>query len=82
MDGDAAADPRMVVGQRVREYRQVRQYSQEELAARAGLHPTYVSGIERGHRNLSIVNLYRLAAALGVSPGELVPPLSNAAHDI
>ena len=81
MDGETAADPRTVVGQRVREFRQVRQYSQEELAARAGLHPTYISGIERGHRNVSVVNLYRLAAALDVSPGELVPPLSHAAQD-
>jgi transcriptional regulator with XRE-family HTH domain len=45
--------------------------SQEDLADRAGLHRTYVGGIERGERNVSFGNLLRLAGALGVRPSEL-----------
>lgn len=42
------------------------------LAESAGLHPTYVSGIERGLRNVSLVNIHLLAAALDVAAGELL----------
>ena len=41
-------------------------WSQEELAERAGLHRTYVSGVERGLRNISIDNIDRIASALGI----------------
>ena len=44
---------------------------QEEVAHRAGLHVTYLSGIERGVRNPSLRNVRRLAGALGVGVGEL-----------
>ncbi len=47
--------------------------SQEELAFRAGLDRTYVSSLERGHRNVSLVNLHRLAEALDVRPRDLLP---------
>jgi glyoxylase-like metal-dependent hydrolase (beta-lactamase superfamily II) len=40
-------------------------------AARSGLHPTYVGGIERGERNPSLINIWRLAGALGVRVEEL-----------
>ncbi len=73
--GDAAAstDPRLPFGLRVRALRLARDLSQEELADRCGLHPTYISGIERGRRNISLLNIYRLAAALGLPPGDLLP---------
>jgi len=58
-------------GRRVRELRKAREFSQEELAHRAGLHYTYVGGIERGERNPALVNIGKIAAALGVSPAEL-----------
>ena len=45
-------------------------YSQEELAGRAKLHRTYVGSVERGERNVSLVNLDRLAKALGVNVGD------------
>ena len=71
MDGDAATDPRKLFGLRVRQLRLARHLSQEELADRSGLHPTYLSGIERGHRNVSLLNIHRLASALGVAPADL-----------
>lgn len=45
--------------------------SQEELAFRAGLHPTYVSSIERGQRNVALVNIEKLARAVSLLPSEL-----------
>lgn len=48
--------------------------SQEALAERAELHRTYVSSIERGERNISLENIFRVADALGVDPRELLAP--------
>ncbi len=58
-------------GRAVREARIGSGISQEELAARSGMHRTYVGGVERGERNLSYANLLRLAQALGMSLSEL-----------
>jgi transcriptional regulator with XRE-family HTH domain len=46
--------------------------SQEALAQQAGVHWTFLGQVERGQRNLSLHNLLKLAAGLGVDPGELV----------
>jgi transcriptional regulator with XRE-family HTH domain len=48
--------------------------SQEELAARAGLHRNYVGGVERGERDIGISALGRLAAALGLSLAQFFEP--------
>ena len=45
--------------------------SQEEVAHRAGVHVTYLSGIERGKRNPSLKNIRKVAGALGVGVGDL-----------
>lgn len=65
-----------VFGARMRSRRQALEWSQEKLAEQAGLHWTYVGSVERGERNLSLLNIVRLAHALGVDPGELVAGLS------
>ena len=52
--------------------------SQEDLARRSGLHRTYIGGIERGERNVALVNLVRLAGALGMRPAELLASLDVA----
>jgi len=58
-------------GARLRQLRDERGYSQEELAERAGLHRNYVGGVERGERNVALENIVKLAKALAVKPGDL-----------
>ena len=48
--------------------------SQEGLAERAGLHRTYISSVERSERNVSLVNVFLIAEALGVDPRDLLAP--------
>jgi transcriptional regulator with XRE-family HTH domain len=71
--GARAIAERKAFGQRLRELRKSRRLSQERLAELAGLHRTYVSSVELGHRNVGLDNIYALAAALGVEPRELFP---------
>jgi transcriptional regulator with XRE-family HTH domain len=61
-------DRKAAFGARVKAIRENRGYSQERLAELASLHRTYIGGVERGERNLSLVNIWRIADALGVSP--------------
>jgi transcriptional regulator with XRE-family HTH domain len=56
----------------IKRLRAERQLSQEELADRAGLHRTYISGVERAVRNPTITVLDGIASGLGVSLAELV----------
>jgi transcriptional regulator with XRE-family HTH domain len=58
-------------GERVRELRKRKGLSQEALALACELDRTYIGGVERGERNISLVNIYRIAEALGVKPREL-----------
>ena len=61
----------LAFGQQIRHLRDQRGLSQERLAHLAGIHPTYLSGIERGIRNPSLRNMRSLANALGVRVGKL-----------
>lgn len=60
-------------GENLRKIRQRVGISQERLAELAGLHRTYVSSIERGERNVSLLNIERLAKALAVPMSKLMP---------
>lgn len=60
------------LGKNLRSLRARKGWSQEKLAAVAGLDRTYVGGIERGERNVAVLNLAKLAAALGVNPCEML----------
>lgn len=59
-------------GQRLRTLRLEKGLSQEALALACDLDRTYIGGVERGERNISLINIYRLARALEISPKELV----------
>lgn len=67
-------DLRRVLGGNVKRLREAGHLSQEELAHRAKVHVTYLSGIENGHRNPSLLVIGRLAAALDVAAAELLKP--------
>jgi len=59
-------------GKSLRSYRESAGISQEKLAVRAGIHRTYVGDVERGERNLGLVNMQRLANALGVPLAKII----------
>ncbi len=65
-------DPKTHFGNNVRKLRLSLGLSQEELAEKANLHRNYIGGIERGERNLGLLNLIELARALSVKPAKLL----------
>lgn len=62
-------------GQKVRDERQKQGLSQEELAAKAGVHRTYIGMIERAEKNITLTNIYKVAQALDISISELTKGL-------
>ena len=71
MSGETVIKIEKKFGKRVRELRNKAGYSQEALADLAGIHRTYLGGIERGERNPSLKNIQRIANALKVPIDEL-----------
>ncbi len=65
-------DMRQRVGINVKKFRKERGLSQEQLAFECGLHRTYISGVERGIRNPTVLVLERIAAALEVPASRLL----------
>jgi len=68
--------PRIIFGRRVRELRLQRGLSQEKLAELADLHRNYVGGVERGERNIALLNIVALAHALKIKPAKLIEYIS------
>jgi transcriptional regulator with XRE-family HTH domain len=60
-------------GQHLKQLRQEKGLSQEQLGLIAELDRTYISGIERGVRNVSLANIFKIAKALDVESAELFP---------
>ncbi|MGA0601507.1 helix-turn-helix domain-containing protein [Caulobacter sp. KR2-114] len=67
-------DMRQLVGDNVRRARIAKGWTQEQLAAASGFSQQYLSGLESGRRNPTIVTIYEVAMALGVSYLELLTP--------
>lgn len=63
-----------IFGQRVRELRRAKGLSQEALALICQLDRTYIGGVERGERNISLLNIQKIAKALDVSVRDLFQP--------
>jgi len=61
-----------IFGENVRRYRRLLDISQEELAYRADLHRTYIGMIERAEKNITLVNMEKIAAALDVKIEDLI----------
>ncbi len=70
-------DVRKLVGRNFVRLRHEKGLTQEQVEERSGLSQQYISGLEHGHRNPSVVTLYHLATALGVSLVELVQPANK-----
>jgi transcriptional regulator with XRE-family HTH domain len=65
-------DMRKLVGRNFVRLRQVKGMTQEEVEEKSGLSQQYLSGLERGQRNPTVITLYQVATALGVTPMELL----------
>lgn len=65
------------VGATIRFLREQQRLSQEQLASLADLDRTYIGGVERGERNISVLNLCRVARALNVTPSRLLEDITS-----
>lgn len=73
MEGDL----QRTVGRNLRAYREAKGLSQEAFADVLGVHRTYMGGIERGERNLTLKSLERIAGRIGQDPMELLAAASH-----
>ncbi len=71
-----ATDPRVLFGLRLAEIRKAKGLSQERLALESGVARSYLSDVERGIRNIALLNIHRLAETLDVAPSALLEPPS------
>lgn len=67
-------DMRKLVGRNVKHFRDKKGLTQEELSEISGFSQQYISGLERGRRNATIVSIYEISRALGVNYLELLKP--------
>lgn len=67
-------DMRLLVGRNVKKFRLAKGLTQEQLAERSGFGQNYLSDLERGRRNPTVVTLWEIAQVLGVTPIDLITP--------
>ena len=67
-------DMRKLVGRNFARFRRAKGFTQESFAETSGFTQQYISGLERGRRNPTVVTLFELASALGISHADLVAP--------
>ena len=65
-------DPRIKLGRVIRDMRISKKWTQEDLAEAAEMHPTYISSIETGKRNVSILMISKIAGAFDITIAELM----------
>ncbi|MED4012940.1 helix-turn-helix transcriptional regulator [Priestia aryabhattai] len=66
-----SANLKQIFGQTVKKYRQEKSISQEKLAEITGLHRTYISEVERGTRNVSLINIIKIAKGLDINSSQI-----------
>lgn len=67
---------RIQFGRRLRFYRLEKELTQEKLGNLSGLHMGYISSVERGERNVSLENIWKLADSLEISPAQFFEPIT------
>lgn len=77
MDQSRETELQKHFGDRVRELRKAKGLSQEALALACDLDRTYIGGVERGERNISLINIHSIAQALAVPTGELLTSVKD-----
>ena len=70
--GDNMAEINKIVGLNIRKYREKKGWSQEQLGLEADLHRAYIGQIERGEKNIGLMNLEKIAKALVIKPEALL----------
>jgi transcriptional regulator with XRE-family HTH domain len=78
-DSSTPSDPLVLFGQRLVELRKQRGWSQEQLALECGMARSYLGGVERGKRNIALLNICKLADALSVPPADMLKFQDNQA---
>jgi transcriptional regulator with XRE-family HTH domain len=68
---DSQKKSQQQLGAVIRKYRESLELSQEDLADLVGVHRTYMGSIERGERNVSLLNIRRIASSLNLKPSEI-----------
>ena len=66
----------LLIGKKIRSERQSKQISQEKLAFEAGVDRSYMGGVERGERNISMMMLFKISEALNVTPSNLLKDIT------
>jgi transcriptional regulator with XRE-family HTH domain len=72
VDRKRQEDPRIRFGRQLAACRKARGWSQEKLALESGIARSYLGGVERGKRNIALLNICRLAETLGMPPAKLM----------